>query len=303
MFETTNHDFGTVARGAKAQFEFALTNGYVEDVHIAGAHASCGCTIVTFEKPLLKTHEKGAIVATLNTNAFLGQRGATITVTFDQPFPAEARLTVRGYIRNDVIFSPGSVNFGSVDQASPAEQKVLMYHTGWADWRVLNVESSNPSITARATETGRQDGQVWYDVYVQLSKDAPAGYLKDHVTLVTNDQQNGQIPLLVEGHVVPAGISVTPSPLLLGVVQPGQQVTRPVVLKGNKPFRILSISCDDASFKFLKVDQSAKPIHVVPVTFVAGKEEGKVRKSIRIQTDAGSPEISAYAEVGSGTER
>ena len=43
MFETTKHDFGTVARGAKAEFRFELTNRYLEDVHIAGVRSSCGC--------------------------------------------------------------------------------------------------------------------------------------------------------------------------------------------------------------------------------------------------------------------
>jgi hypothetical protein len=33
MFETTSHDFGTVARGERAEFEFVLKNLYVEDVH------------------------------------------------------------------------------------------------------------------------------------------------------------------------------------------------------------------------------------------------------------------------------
>ena len=35
MFEMNVHDFGSVAHGAKAQFDFVLSNLYVEDVHIA----------------------------------------------------------------------------------------------------------------------------------------------------------------------------------------------------------------------------------------------------------------------------
>ncbi len=40
MFETTSHDFGTVARGERAEFEFDLENLYVEDVHIVGVRTS-----------------------------------------------------------------------------------------------------------------------------------------------------------------------------------------------------------------------------------------------------------------------
>ena len=50
----------------------------------------------------MKTYEKGAIVATFNTNSFHGQRGATLTVIIDKPFYAEVQLHVRGYIRSDV---------------------------------------------------------------------------------------------------------------------------------------------------------------------------------------------------------
>ncbi|MGO8749445.1 MAG: hypothetical protein ACLQNE_26090 [Thermoguttaceae bacterium] len=35
MFTVRSYDFGNVARGAKAEFAFELTNLYLEDVHIA----------------------------------------------------------------------------------------------------------------------------------------------------------------------------------------------------------------------------------------------------------------------------
>ena len=74
MFATTSHDFGTVARGQRTEFEFALENLYVEDVHIASVRASCHCTTPEIKTETLKTHQKGAIRAKFNTAAFLGQR-------------------------------------------------------------------------------------------------------------------------------------------------------------------------------------------------------------------------------------
>ena len=79
---------------------------------------------------MLKTYEKGAIVAHFNTDSFLGQRGATLTVTIDQPFYAEVQLHVRGYIRSDVVVEPGSVQFGSIDQGTAAEQTVAVNYAG-----------------------------------------------------------------------------------------------------------------------------------------------------------------------------
>src|SRR5687767_9627208 len=107
MFQTTEHDFGTVARGAKAEFAFEFENLYEEDLHVAKVYSSCGCTTPAIEKRDLKTFEKAQILATYNTRAFLGQKSATITVVFDKPQYAEVQLEVSGYIRSDVVLEPG----------------------------------------------------------------------------------------------------------------------------------------------------------------------------------------------------
>jgi len=299
MFATTDHDFGSVARSAKAEFEFVLTNIYVEDVHISGVRSSCGCTSVRMAKPLVKTHEKTAIIASLNTKSFQGQRGATLTVTFDKPLHAQVQLHVRGHIRSDVVFHPGSVQMGNVDQGQPARQKVAISYAGSSTWRILEVKSANPHLAGEVVETRRRGGQVGYELTAYLDGTAPAGYLRDHLVLVTNDHRAREIPVAVEGVVQP-GIVVSPSSLFMGVVQPGQKVTKQLVIRAKKPFRILSIDCEDGSFEFeAPADQEPKALHVVPVTFVAGGDAGKVSRMIRIETDLGEtpPELSAYAVV------
>ncbi len=137
---------------------------------------------------------------------------------------------------------------------------------------------------------------------MRLKSDAPVGYLKDHLTLVTNDERAKEIPVDVEGQIV-ADLTVSPASLFMGVVQPGQKVTKQLVVRGKKPFRISSIECDDKSFSF-KTPEASAAVHLVPVTFEAGQEPGKVTQKIRIQTDLGegvSSELNAYAEVVKGS--
>jgi hypothetical protein len=299
MFKVTEHDFGTVARGAKAEFHFEFDNLYLEDVHVAGVRTSCGCTTPSVENPSLKTYEKGAILAHFNTPTFLGSRGATLTVTIDKPFYAEVQLHVKGFIRNDVVVEPGSVQVGSIDQGTGADRQVAVNYTGYGGWKILDVKSSNPHITAKAVESGRRNGQVSYALQVHLDKDAPGGYLNDHLMLVTNDANGTQIPVEVEGRVMP-GITVSPTALFMGVVQPGQKVTKQLVVKGKKPFRVLGVDCDDKSFQFdTSKEESSKELHLIPVTFTAGADAGKVVKTIKIETDQGEmrPELAAYAVV------
>ncbi len=222
-----------------------------------------------------------------------------MTVTIDQPFYAEVQLQVRGYIRGDVVVEPGSVQVGTVDQGVGANQAVGVSYAGRTDWQITGVKSSNPYITAKAVQTLRENGQVSYQLQVHVDPAAPAGYLNDHLMLVTNDAAASQIPVLVEGRVMP-GITVSPTALFMGVVQPGQKVTKPLVVKGKKPFRILGISCDDGSFQFdTSKEGTPKELHLVPVTFTAGADAGKVVKTIKIKTDQGemTPELAAYAVV------
>ena len=208
MFQTTSHNFGTVARGAKADFEFVFNNIYLEDVHVASVSSSCGCTKVAIKEPsTLKTYQQGAIVATINTPAFLGSKGATITVTFDKPQYAQVQLHVRTYIRSDVVFEPGGVSFGTVDAGTPMEHTVNVNYAGHSNWVIEGVKSDNPHITAEVIETSRGGGRVSYQLNVRLDGDSPVGYINDHLMLVTNDQGSRQVPLQVEGRVN-AGLTV-----------------------------------------------------------------------------------------------
>jgi len=299
MFDTTEHDFGTVARAAKSEFDFTFSNPYVEDIHIQSARSSCGCTSVEVLTPELKTYQKGAIRATFNTASFLGDRGATLTIVIDRPYYAEVQLHVKGTIRGDVVVDPGSVELGEVERGTAIERRVALTHSGNSDWQITGIKSADPNVAARVVETRRDYDQVSYVLAVVLKPNAPVGYLNEHLLVQTNDPSSPEIPLLVEGRVI-SGITVSPASLFMGIVTPGQEVSKPLVVKGTKPFRILSIQCDDKSFVFGKEkDDSAKTVHVIPVKFIAGKDTGKVTRTIRIETDLGHaiPTLPAYAVV------
>jgi len=300
MFSVSSHDFGSVPKQARAEFEFVLTNLYMEDVHVASASASCTCTQVSIKNPTLKTYERGAIVATFNTRAFTGRKGATITVTIDRPYPATVQLRVSGHIREDVVLDPSDVNLGTVESGRPIEKHVLVRYLGQnPNWQILGVRSSHPTITADVVPGTRTWGQSHYTLRVRLSANAPAGYIKDHLVLQTTDAAAPQIPVLVEGWVRPS-VTVSPTSLFIGELAPGQKVTRQVVVQSNKPFRVTSVTGDGNLHVSAKPDaaQEAKPVHVIPVTFVASDQPGKLEERIRITTDLNeAAELSTFAYV------
>jgi len=299
MFETTSHDFGQVARYAKAEYAFILKNRYLPDVHVSDVRSSCGCTIPRIVNPDLKTYEKGAVVAELNTRAFEGQRSATLTVTIDKPQPATVQLHIRADIRGEVRLEPASVNFGTIAQGTPAEQQIAASCAGYGGWRVLEVASGNPRLSGEIVSAERRGGQIVYQIKVCLAADAPVGYVHDHLLLKTNDPRFDAVPVLVEGRVVPP-VVVSPGALFLGVLQPGQEVTRPLVVRGSRPFRVLGVGCEGEVFRIrVAGGDAAKPLHVIPLTFTANDHTGKVVGRIRIQTDldGAAAELLAHAVV------
>lgn len=302
MFDTTSHDFGTVARASDVKFEFPLTNAYQEDVHIAGVRSSCGCTSPKITKPTLKTHETGSILAVFDTRSFLGSKDATVTVTFDRPYYAEVQLHVSGLIRSDVVLDPSRIDLGSVQHGAESDKSVSIKYAGRSDWKILGVKVANPDLTARVVEQYRSGGQIGYQLTVAVKESAPAGQVHDQVYLVTNDQGTTQIPVSVVGRVVPA-VSVSPSSLFLGVLQPGQTVTKQLIVRAKQPFRVVRVDCDDDCFEFkVSKDDDARLLHMIPVTFVAGDKPGKISQRIHIETDLGDgtdQELVAYAQITS----
>lgn len=282
MFETTSHDFGSVAHGAKAEFRFKLSNIYVEDVHISDVRSSCGCTTPTKGPDLLKTYDAGYILATFNTKNHQGQKSATLTVTLDKPFPAEVQLQVSGFIRSDVELEPGGIQFGSIDAGLSAEQMLKVTARTGRDWQIKAIRSSSEFIEAEAVETSRQVGDVRYDMRVRLLPGMPSGYFKERLVVVAGDSTATEFPVEVEGRIQ-APLSAT-SLLFMGIVKPEAKTRKPLVIQGKQPFRITAIKCDDDCFT-CECPETAERLHKLLVTFTAPDKPGKRKAKLHISTD------------------
>lgn len=291
MFEKCDtqlsHDFGVVAKDADAVHDFVFQNIFEEDIHISGVRSSCGCTEPRITKNTLKTWEKSAVRAVFNTKAFTGSRSATLTLIIDRPYYAEVQLSVRGYIRSDVMFTPGSVAFGDVEFGQTAQRQIKISYVGRSSWDIVDVRSANSHFEVELNDRQNNFGRVTYVMTVRLKSDAPPGYLQDQLTIVTNDSYNRSLELPVEGRIV-SPLSVSPASLFLGVLKPGEVVSRKqLFVRGTKPFKITSIDCAGSGFQFT-IPETSKTTHLVPFTYTAGNEPGTVTQTIEIKTDLGA---------------
>lgn len=293
MFDTTKHEFGVVAKDSKTTFDFAFTNKYVEDVHVASVRASCGCTTPIIVDGDVKTWETGVIRAQFNTDRFTGQRGATITVTFDRPYFAEVQLRVDGYIRSDLVFEPGEVEFGTIDQGAAATKQIEVVSFGKANWSIKDVRSVSDYLSVQILDEQRRSGRVSYKLGVTLKDDAPAGYLQNQLTIVSNDGNLTNVPILVTGRVQPS-LTVSPQSLYLGDLQPGEVSTKNVVVKSKAPCCIAGVDCDNPNVKCQFDPQKEAILHVIPVTLTAPDSAGKLAEKLVIRTVKG---VEASADL------
>ena len=249
MFAIRTHDFGHVARGAKAEFAFEIQNLYEEEVHIADVKTSCGCTTPTMTKTTLKTWEKGRS-SPLSTPARSSASGtSTLTVVIDKPFYAEVALNISGVIHSDVDFQPGSVALGEVELGAGTEQEVTVSYRGRGAWQINDVRSASNHLEVELSEPMRLPGQITYKMLVRLKPDAPPGLFHEQLTVVTSDPKMPTISLPVEGRVAPP-LSISPTPLLFGTLSPGQAATKQLVVTGKQPFKLLAIASEPPGLTF-----------------------------------------------------
>lgn len=292
MFSDTSHDFGKVARGAKTEYTFTIENIYEEDAHISACFASCECTTPTLDKRFLKTWDKAELKAVVNTKDYYGKRDVTITVKFDAPFPAEVQVHIHAHIRSDVVVQPEEVQFGMVNLGSELQRDSTIKYAGptnSTNWQIVRVESANPYLETQLVETSRVGNKVSYELVTKLKKDAPVGYIKDTLYLITNDtvKQSARLPVPVEA-IVASPLTVQPNPLLLGVVKKDQPATKQLVIRSTAaqptPFHITKAKCDDPRFE-VALPKDAKPLHLLPVTFKGSNVPGRFAVKMLLETD------------------
>ena len=301
MFDRTTVDFGNVAKGADAKQRVKIRNLYQEAIQITSTNTSCACFRANMVDNVtqIASGQTAELELTINTLNYQKKRDATLIVNLLEPTrraTAEVRIPLLAYIRTDVVFTPGSVNFGSVDIGSGSTQVVKVAYAGRNDWQIREVKSSSDQIAVEARETSRGNGLVNYDLTVQLKPGAPAGSLRHQITLLTDDAASPQVPLLVFG-AVEADITLTPDVLAFGNLTPGQTKTMNLVIKSKKPITVQKIEREkgDDSFR-VKLPEDARPVHVLPITLITPSAPGSFDELFTLQISGRSEPLTFRAQ-------
>ncbi|MHC4878861.1 MAG: DUF1573 domain-containing protein [Planctomycetota bacterium] len=304
MFEKTSHDFGVVARGSDVSYRLKLKNLYKEDVHISDVRTTCGCSAGEPSHTTLKSLEEAYVEIKMDTRKFMRRKDSNVIVAFDAPLYQEVTIPITAYIRTDVVVEPGSAQFGKVQQDTGAERVLKVAYAGREDWKIKSVKSGNEFLDAAVKEASREGGRVDYDVTVSLKPGAPVGALRHLITLITDDENNPEVPILAEAEIRP-DIEVNPAVVALGTMTPGQSKTVSVVLRGTKPFKVESVTCQKVKDVFeVRLPSKPAPVQVIPLTVTAPEQPGTLDEQLSVSIDGRKEPVTfrAYGKIaGTGS--
>jgi len=311
MFSEYTHSFGKVPLGEIPEYRFTIKNIYEEDIRIRSVTSSCGCTIATPSKTLLKKLESGEIICRFNSPAVgAGFKQATVTVRFDQPFVGECQLTVSGDIVTGVSFSPDTIDFGQVTDSELPEKSIRVTASGQPNFRLRDVKSTSSHIkVTEIREVQRTQGVVVYELKTQLKGSVPKGFAQGDLYVVYEEnpriRDRSNNPVLREKSIsfnakVVSPLQVAPEVLTLGKIEPGKEVTQKVFLTSSRPFKITDVRCHSEAFS-VKADTSAKKVHIVEVSYRGEESPGRHECELSFYTDldqgSSSGKMKAIVEI------
>jgi hypothetical protein len=226
----------------------------------------------------------------MNTLAYTRKRETKLTIGFDAPALATVEVPIEAYIRTDVVFEPGKLDFGSVDFGKGAEQSVKVTYAGRPDWQIVRVKCTNPALKCQSNLISRNESpvngiNVEYSLQFQLLPQAQPGRFQEYVTLETDDAANPFIPLMVLGTVQP-DISITNPRIEIKALRPGQTATARVVVRGIRPFVVSEVNCGGLKDCFtVRMGETPEKLQVVDMTFTAPDRPGRFTERMQLKVE------------------
>lgn len=285
VFPDRNVDLGTVARGSKVRHTFRVINTTNQEIRIVGAKPKCGCTDVVLGARVIPPATQTTIEVTLDTTRFENYKASGLTLTLDRPSNIVVDLNLSAFIRGDVRLTPGNVDFGVVPHHTKQTRTLtLNYYGGRPGWRLTKIETNSDALIVEAQPSANPSGgTLQYVLTATLEPTAPNGYFKDEISLITNDPSAPRIPISVSANIQ-AAVMVSPGLINLGTLKVGQTVTKTVLVRAAKPFKVVGFKADRDELTGKVADESQKGLHTATLTFKAPAKPGPFHGVLEIQT-------------------
>ena len=282
LFNGLSHDFGVVTRGPTVSHAFRITNTTATPVHLSNIRVSCGCTTATVPVADLAPGQSTDLTAQMDTRRFMGTKSVTIFVQFDRPQWEEVRLTVAADAREDMAVTPESMAFGTVVRGSTPSKSVTFTIHG-ASTQLTAVQAASNYVQLVAKTTKHTDIESSYEVTATLRSDTPVGKWFTDVWLITNGASSQRLRVPVSVEITPA-LQLSSPVLAFGQCQIGEKSEKRIIVRGQQPFRILSIGGTSETITASAGGDEARPVHVL-VVGIKPTMAGEFTHSLKVVTD------------------
>ncbi|WP_084523952.1 DUF1573 domain-containing protein [Adhaeribacter aquaticus] len=320
QFEKETHDFGNIAQGVPATYEFKFKNVGNQPVIISNVQASCGCTTPEWTKTPILPGKTGSVKAQYNA-ASMGAFNKSVTVTSNAS-NSSLVLFIKGTVldksqvkssasavqKAQIQFEKETFDFGNVAQGVPATHEFKFKNTGGEPLVISNVQASCGCTTPEWTNTPILPGKTG-SVKAQYNA-ASMGAFNKSIT-VTSNATNSSVVLYIKGTVVeksqikaavsPEEKANSPRATLkvnshdLGKLETGQKSVAKIVIKNtgkqDLTLNAVSSSCNCVSLKNSPVIKPGNE-EIVELTY-SPRLLGNQTEKVKIHTnDIITPEVA-----------
>jgi len=285
FFSERVKDFGTVPFGQTQVHHFKVTNTSSNVVQISGVGVSCGCTSASVAANSLRPGETTYVTAQMDTKRFIGQKEVLVYVNFTQPHE-QVTLAVRANRNDSFSKSSDSVNLGRVRKGAEGHGSIQITMRNDQSFEIRSAASGTDYVKPEFKLVKKDHAEVVYEVSATLKPGLDTGVWTTDLVFNTSSGQLPQIrlPLLAE---VVAAITATPAMVQFPAVKVGEKKEMSVVVKGDKPFKILDVKGGDGVVTAVADGSESKQAHVVRLVYQPS-EAGDVTKTITVTTDTGA---------------
>lgn len=285
FFSERIKDFGTVPYGPTMVHHFKVTNTSNQTVSIKGVGVSCGCVSASVAANTLRPGESTYVTANMDTKRFIGQKEVIVYVTFSQPYE-QVSLAVRANRNDSFSKSAEQISMGQVRRGNEGTGKIQVTMRNDPYFELKSAGSNTEFVKANFNLISRDRNEVVYELSATLKPGLDVGsWTTDVVFNTTNPSlPSVRIPVIVD---VIAPITATPSTVQFPAIKVGDKKELNVVVKGDKPFRIVEVKGGDDLVTAVADSSEPKQAHVVRIVFKPSAA-GDLAKTITVVTDSGN---------------
>lgn len=285
FFNEKTKDFGTVAFGPTLVHHFKITNATAQPVHITGARVSCGCTSASIPVNTLRPGESTYMTAQMDTKRFVGPKEVFVFVDFSQPRES-VTLSVKANRNDNFSKSAEGLTMGQVRKGTDGSGSVQVTMRNDPSFEIRGAASATDFVSASYKLVRKDRGEVVYELSAGLKPGLDVGTWTTDVVFTTSSGilPTVRVPVFVE---VVAPITATPASVQFPMMKVGEEKELTVIVKGDKPFKIVNVQGSDGPVEAKADNGDAKEAHVLRITY-RPTASGDVQKTIVVQTDAGA---------------